>query len=76
MLFGGKINVHTYKKDVTIKIAVNLKTGTKIRLKEYVVQNRKSGIYGDLYLKARVKLPNISELDEGLVKELKEKLPE
>ena len=26
--------------------------------------------------KARVKLPNISELDEGLVKELKEKLPE
>jgi protein translation intiation inhibitor len=76
MLFGGKINVHTYKKDVTIKIAENSKTGTKIRLKGYGVQNRKSGIYGDLYLKARVKLPNISELDEGLVKELKEKLPE
>ena len=32
MLFGGKINVHTYKKDVTIKIAENSKTGTKIRL--------------------------------------------
>ena len=63
-------------KDVTIKIAENSKTGTKIRLKGYGVQNRKSGIYGDLYLKARVKLPNISELDEGLVKELKEKLPE
>lgn len=76
MLFGGKINVHTYKKDVTIKIAENSKTGTKIRLKGYGVQNRKSGIYGDLYLKARVKLPNISELDESLVKELKEKLPE
>ena len=76
MLFGGKIEVHTYKKDVTIKIAENSKTGTKIRLKGYGVQNRKSGIYGDLYLKARVKLPNISELDEGLVKELKEKLPE
>lgn len=76
MLFGGKINVHTYKKDVTIKIAENSKTGTKIRLKGYGVQNRKSGIFGDLYLKARVKLPNISELDEGLVKELKEKLPE
>ena len=76
MLFGGKINVHTYKKDVTIKIAEHSKTGTKIRLKGYGVQNRKSGIYGDLYLKARVKLPNISELDEGLVKELKEKLPE
>lgn len=76
MLFGGKINVYTYKKDVTIKIAENSKTGTKIRLKGYGVQNRKSGIYGDLYLKARVKLPNISELDEGLVKELKEKLPE
>ena len=76
MMFGGKIEVKTPKKDVTIKIAENSKSGQKIRLKGYGVQNRKSGIYGDLYLKARVKLPNISELDEGLVKELKEKLPE
>lgn len=76
MLFGGKFNVSTFKKDVTIKIAPNSKTGTKIRLKGYGVQNRKSGIYGDLYLKTRVLLPNIDELDDELVKLLKEKLPE
>ncbi|MGG7073039.1 J domain-containing protein [Campylobacter sp. 9BO] len=76
MLFGGKFDVKTYKKDVTIKISPDSKTGTKIRLKGYGVQNRKSGIYGDLYLKTRVLLPNIDELDDELVKLLKEKLPE
>ncbi|MGG7047832.1 MULTISPECIES: DnaJ C-terminal domain-containing protein [unclassified Campylobacter] len=76
MLFGGKFDVKTYKKDVTIKISPDSKTGTKIRLKGYGAQNRKSGIYGDLYLKTRVLLPNIDELDDELVKLLKEKLPE
>ena len=76
MMFGGKVAIHTFKKDVTIKIAENSKTGTKIRLKGYGVQNRKSGIYGDLYLKARIKLPDIHELDPKLVEILREKLPE
>ena len=76
MKFGGKVAIHTFKKDVTIKIAENSKTGTKIRLKGYGVQNRKSGIYGDLYLKARIKLPDIHELDPKLVEILREKLPE
>ncbi|MBE3609134.1 DnaJ C-terminal domain-containing protein [Campylobacter californiensis] len=76
MMFGGKIEVSTFKKDVTIKIAENSKTGTKIRLKGYGVQNRKSGIYGDLYLRARVKLPDINSLDAKFVKTLKENLPE
>jgi hypothetical protein len=31
---------------------------------------------GDLYLKLIVKLPKIDELDEDLVKMMKEKLPE
>ncbi|WP_169776528.1 DnaJ C-terminal domain-containing protein [Campylobacter mucosalis] len=75
MLFGGKFDVKTFKKDVTIKIAPNSKTGTKIRLKGYGVQNRKSGIYGDLYLKTRVLLPNLDELDPKLVELLKQ-LPE
>lgn len=75
MLFGGKFEVKTFKKDVTIKIAPNSKTGTKIRLKGYGVQNRKSGIYGDLYLKTRVLLPNLDELDPKLVELLKQ-LPE
>lgn len=76
MLFGGKFEVSTMKKNVVIKISENTKTGAKIRLKGYGVQNRKSGIFGDLYLKVRVGLPNVDELDKELVEMLKEKLPE
>lgn len=76
MMFGGKITVQTPRKEVSIKISENSKSGQKIRLKGYGVQNRKSDIYGDLYLRARVGLPDISLLDENLLKDLKEKLPE
>lgn len=76
MLFGGKVTVKTLKKDVTIKIAENSKSGQKIRLKGYGVQNRKSDIFGDLYLRARVRLPDVTSLDKKLVEALKEKLPE
>lgn len=78
MLFGGKIKINppTNKEEATIKIAPNTKSGAKIRLKGYGIQNRKSKLYGDLYLKTKVKLPNVNELDEELVKILQEKLPE
>lgn len=76
MLFGGKFAVSTLQKDVTIKIAENSKTGQKIRLKGYGVKNRKSGLYGDLYLRARVGLPDVNSLDENLIQLMKEKLPE
>lgn len=74
-LFGGKIDIKTFKKDVTIKISQNTKSGQKIRLKGYGIQNRKSGIYGDLYLIVNIILPEISALDNDLVKLMKEKLP-
>lgn len=76
MMFGGKIDVKTPKKDVTIKIAENSKSGQKIRLKGYGVQNRKSGIFGDLYLRARVSLPDVNALDGELAEIMKQKLPE
>ena len=76
MMFGGKIDVKTPKKDVTIKIAENSKSGQKIRLKGYGVQNRKSGIFGDLYLRARVSLPDVNALDGELTELMKQKLPE
>ena len=76
MMFGGKIEVKTTKKDVTIKIAENSKSGQKIRLKGYGVQNRKSGIFGDLYLRARVSLPDVNALDGELAELVKQKLPE
>ena len=73
-LFGGKFEVETFKKPVTIKIAQNTKNGQKIRLKGYGVQNRKSKIYGDLYLVVNVVLPNVDELDSEVRKILEEKL--
>ena len=76
MMFGGKIEVKTPKKDVTIKIAENSKSGQKIRLKGYGVQNRKSGIFGDLYLRTRVSLPDVNALDGELAELMKQKLPE
>ena len=76
MMFGGKIDVKTPKKDVTIKIAENSKSGQKIRLKGYGVQNRKSGIFGDLYLRTRVSLPDVNALDGELAELMKQKLPE
>ncbi|EIA1316316.1 J domain-containing protein, partial [Campylobacter coli] len=45
-----------------------------IRLKGYGVQNRKSDIYGDMYLVLNVVLPNTETLDEKLIEMLKEKL--
>lgn len=74
MMFGGKIDVNTFKKDVSIKIAPNTKNMQVIRLKGYGVKNRKSGIYGDLYLKASAILPNIDSLDDEVKELLKEKL--
>ena len=37
--------------------------------------NRKTGVKGDLYLKANIVLPKVEDLDEDLVKILEEKLP-
>ncbi len=74
-LFGGKIKVKTHYKDVTLKIGKNTKQNQKFRLKGYGVSDIKSGVKGDLYLKANIILPKIETLDEELVKIMKEKLP-
>ncbi|MDD2291993.1 MAG: J domain-containing protein [Aliarcobacter sp.] len=74
-LFGGKIEVKTIHKDITLKVPQNTKQNQRFRVKELGVLNRKSGIKGDLYLKANIVLPKIEDLDEDLVKILEEKLP-
>ena len=74
-LFGGKIEVKTIHKDITLKVPQNTKQNQKFRVKELGVLNRKTGIKGDLYLKANIVLPKIEDLDEDLVKILEEKLP-
>lgn len=75
-LFGGKIEIKTIHKDITLKIPQNTKQNQKFRVKELGVLNRKSGIKGDLYLKANIVLPKIEDLDEDFVKILEAKLPE
>ena len=74
-LFGASVKVQTPRKEVSVKIPPNSKNGQKIRLKGYGVQNRKSDIYGDMYLILNVILPNVSDLDEKFAKILEEKLP-
>lgn len=74
-LFGGKVNVKTLYKDLTLKIPQNSKQNQKLRVKGLGVVNRKNDIKGDLYLKINIKLPNIDELDEDLASIMKEKLP-
>ncbi len=74
-LFGDKISVRTPRKEVKITIPPNSKNNQKIRLKGYGVQNRKTDLYGDMYLILNVKIPDINSLDPEFVKILEEKLP-
>lgn len=74
-LFGGKIEVKTIHKDITLKVPQNTKQNQRFRVKELGVLNRKAGVRGDLYLKANIILPKLEDLDEDLVKILEEKLP-
>merc|ERR1711879_385647 len=75
-LFGGKVEIKTIHKDITLKVPENTKQNQKFRVKELGVLNRNAGVKGDLYLKANIVLPKVDELDEDLVKALEEKLPE
>jgi len=73
-LFGGKIEVETPEKKVTLKIPKNTKNGQKFRLKEKGFP-KDGGGKGDLYLVADIKLPDVDSLSDEL-KECLEKLPE
>ena len=75
-LFGGKIEIQTIHKSITLKVPQNTKQNQKFRVKELGVLNRKAGVKGDLYLKANIVLPKIEDLDEDFVKVLQDKLPE
>jgi curved DNA-binding protein len=75
-LFGDKITVKTLYKEITVKVPSGIRSGQKLRVKEQGIIDRKTKKMGDLYLKLIVKLPKIDELDEDLVKMMKEKLPE
>ena len=75
-LFGGKVEISTLTKDITLKVPQNTKQNQKFRVKDLGVLNRKTKQRGALYLKANIILPKIEELDEDLIKVLQEKLPQ
>ncbi|MDY5556145.1 J domain-containing protein [Helicobacter sp.] len=69
-LFGGKIEIETLRKTITLKVPKNTKNSQRFRVKELGAFNRKSKTYGDLYLEANVILPDC----DSLPKELQESL--
>ncbi len=73
-LFGGKIEIATWHKTLTLTIPPNTKAMQKFRIKDKGIKNRKTSHVGDLYLQARLILPKIetlsSELKALLEKEL------
>ena len=75
-LFGGKIEVQTPDKTVTLKVPKNTKNAQKFRLKEKGFPNRRSGARGDMYLVANIILPDSDDLPEDLRALCEEKLPQ
>jgi len=73
-LFGGKVQVQTPEKEVSLKVPQNTKNGQKFRLKGKGIADRKTALKGDLYLVANVVLPDVDTLDPDLKKVLEEKL--
>jgi len=74
-LFGDKIAIATLEKEIKLKVPANTKNGQRFRVKEMGAMNRKTKTRGNLYLKANIVLPKVEDLDEDLVKMMKEKLP-
>lgn len=74
-LFGGKISLETLYGQVTLTIPQNTKNNQKFRIKGKGIKNRKSGIFGDLYVKSNVILPRIDELSKEAQVVLQTQLP-
>ncbi|WQX48266.1 DnaJ domain-containing protein [Helicobacter pylori] len=65
-LFGGKVEIATWHKTLTLTIPPNTKAMQKFRIKDKGIKNRKTSHVGDLYLQARLILPKIETLSNEL----------
>ncbi|OLR43262.1 DnaJ C-terminal domain-containing protein [Helicobacter pylori] len=65
-LFGGKIEIATWHKTLTLTIPPNTKAMQKFRIKDKGIKNRKTSHVGDLYLQARLILPKAETLSNEL----------
>jgi curved DNA-binding protein len=75
-LLGGKIQVTTPEKEVSLKVPTDTKNGQKFRLKGQGFPDRKSGITGDVYLVANIVLPQSNSLSDDLRQLCEEQLPD
>jgi len=75
-IFGGKIEVDTPEKTITLKIPEGTKNAQKFRLKEKGFDNRKTKKKGDMFLVANILLPTADELPDDLKELCKTSLPE
>ncbi|MDE5591579.1 MAG: DnaJ domain-containing protein, partial [Helicobacter sp.] len=73
-LFGGKVEIETLYKTITLKIPKNTKNHQVFRVKELGAYNRKAKTKGDLYLQANILLPDIDSLPKELIKSLEKYL--
>lgn len=73
-LFGGKVEIKTIHKNITLKVPQNTKQNQKFRAKELGVLNRKTKEKGDLYLEANIILPKIEDLSPELINLLEKEL--
>ncbi len=65
-LFGGKIEIATWHKTLTLTIPPNTKAMQKFRIKDKGIKNRRTSHVGDLYLQARLILPKTETLSNEL----------
>lgn len=74
-LFGGKVDIETLHKTISLKVPQNTKQGQRFRVKELGVLDKTKGERGDLYLKANIVLPKIENIDKDLLELMEAKLP-
>jgi len=74
-LFGNKIIIQTLYKEVKLKLPENTKQNQKFRIKEFGVENRKTGKIGDLYVKINILLPKLEDFNDEFKELLNKNLP-
>jgi len=74
-IFGGKIEVETPDKTITLKVPAGTKYQQKFRIKDKGFPDRKSGNKGDMFLVANIIIPKADDLPDDLRKLCESDLP-
>jgi curved DNA-binding protein len=74
-MFGGKVEIPTIFKTITLKVPKNTKQNQKFRVKGLGAIDPKTKQKGDMYLIANVIIPKIEDLPNDLATIMQQKLP-